>query len=402
MIKRGGITVSYFGVHQAFQLALAAQELAALDAFYCSLFDAPGKWGSVLGKLFGRAWLLNRQCPGLNPQAVIEIPGPIIYERVREKLLQSNGVPGWFRTTCDFDHEVASRLKKSDSRIFVGTETCARDSFRVADKKGMKKILDCPQVHPDFLTKLLAEAADNLGLPPPPPFDTPEIAARKVEEFASADILLMISELERLSFVEAGIPEERLVVIPWGIDTNLWIPPKEQKSVQHNAALRVLFVGTIGFRKGIPYLMQALEKCGPLVSLTLVGPNSKETDRFLHNARTVVNYVGTKTKVALRDIYWTSDVLVLPSLVDTYGLVALEAMACGLPVIVTENCGVPVPDPAWRVPVMNSGAITKRLKYYATDREALELDGQTAQKFARQFGPERYQERIRQLFLGLL
>ena len=402
MKQNGGITVSYFGVHQAYQLALTAQELGKLDAFYCSLFDAPGKWGSVAGKLFGGAALLNRQCPGLDPQAVLEIPGPIIYERIREKLRKTNGMPGWFRTTITFDHKVASQLKKSPSRIFIGTETCARDSFRMAGAKGMIKVLDCPQAHPDFLTRLLAAAADDLGLPPPPPFDTPEIADRKTEEFATADILLMISELERRSFVEAGLPEERLVVVPYGIDTTLWVPPKMKTTMQPNAPLRVLFVGTVGFRKGIPYLLQALHKCGSLVRLTLVGPNSRETDQFLHTAGPAINYVGTKTKAALREIYWKSDVLVLPSLVDTFGLVAMEAMACGLPVIVTENCGVPVPDPAWRVPIMNSDAIAQRLEYYAKDRDALKNDGQIAQQFARQFTPERYREQIKNLLLRLL
>ena len=402
MANSGGIIVSYFGVHQAYQIALAAQELGALDAFYCSLFDAPGKWGSLVGNIVGRSALLNRQCPGLNPQAVLEIPGPFIYELIREKLNKTSGMPGWFRTAISFDHKVASQLKQFESRVIIGMETCSRDSFRVATGKGMLKVLDCPQAHPVFLTRLLTEAADDLGLPPPPSFDTPEIADRKIEEFATADILLMITELERRSFVEAGLPEDRLVVVPYGIDTTLWVPPKKQKPVQPNIPLRVLFVGTIGFRKGIPYLMRALEKCGSLTSLTLVGPNSKETDQFLHAVRPAANYVGTKTKAALREIYWESDVLVLPSLVDTYGLVAMEAMACGLPAIVTENCGVPVPDPAWRVPVMDSDAIAQRLEYYAKDRDALNRDGQVAQQFARQFTPERYREQIKNLLRRLL
>jgi glycosyltransferase involved in cell wall biosynthesis len=108
------------------------------------------------------------------------------------------------------------------------------------------------------------------------------------------------------------------------------------------------------------------------------------------------------SKSQLRDVYWKHDVLVLPSLGDSFGFVALEAMACGLPVIVTENCGVPVPDSAWRVPIMNSTAIARRLEYYASDRDALARDGKIAQVFAKQFTPERYREQIKNLLQKLL
>jgi glycosyltransferase involved in cell wall biosynthesis len=112
--------------------------------------------------------------------------------------------------------------------------------------------------------------------------------------------------------------------------------------------------------------------------------------------------IGVQGKGELRRLYAAHDVLVLPSLADSFGFVALEAMACGLPVIVTENCGVPVPDPSWRVPVMDSEAIARRLEYYADNREALERDGLLAQQFARQLTPERYRDQIKNLFLRIL
>jgi glycosyltransferase involved in cell wall biosynthesis len=396
------VVVAYSGVHQAFQIALAAHEAGLLEVFYGSVFDAPGKWGKWLRLILGRNALVNRRCLGLDSARTYEIPIPFLLNRVANTLNFSRNWYAWHRANFDFDRQVASRLRKSSSRLFVGVETCARESFRIAGQRGMIKILDCPQVHPNFLTKLLAEAADDLGVPPPPAFDSPELAKRKAEEFEMADVILIISRVHRRSFLEAGFAGEKLVEIPLWVDPELWFSPPTLRKVQSFDPLKVLFVGSIGFRKGIPYLIQAIKKSGGPVDLTLVGVNSGEADKFFQQISSRIHFVGRKSKADLREMYWNSDVLVLPSLVDTFGFVALEAMACGLPVIVTENCGVPVPDSAWRVPIMNSDAIAQRLEYYAATRDVLKRDRQIAQEFARRFTPERYRKQIKNLLRKLL
>ena len=394
--------MAYSGVHQAFQIALAAEEAGLLEMFYGSIFDAPGQWGRWLGVLLGQPTMLNRRITGVPRSRLQEFPVPFLLHRFASAFPLSRGSYPWYQANFAFDRAVARCVSASECRLVVGTETCARDSFRAAGERGMLKVLDCPQVHPDFLTSLLAQAAEALGEPPPVPFDPPELAARKAEEFAMADVLLVLSEVHRRSFLANGFAAERLVPIPLWVDTQLWQPPVAPPVRDARAPLQVLFVGGIGLRKGIPWLIRAVEQCGPGVQLTLVGVNSGETDRFLARSPAAIRLAGKKNKAELRALYGAADVLVLPSLVDTFGFVALEAMACGLPVIVTDNCGVPVPDPAWRVPVMNSDAIAQRLEYYARNRDALVSDGKIAGQFAQQFTPERYREQIKHLLKQLL
>jgi glycosyltransferase involved in cell wall biosynthesis len=397
-----GVVVAYSGVHQAFQLALAAQEAGLLERFYCSLFDAPGKLGHALNGLLGPDTLTNRRCSELKAALVSEIPGPFLGHRIAARLPLGQALYPWYEANFHFDAAVAAKLARSRSRVFVGVETCARDCMRVAKRKGMTCVYDCPQVHPDFLGRTLARAADDLRLPLPPPFDPPVLAGRKRDEFAMADAILVLSNVHRRSFVEAGFPVSLLHEVPLWVDPEFWYPSDVCLDAREPTPLRVLFVGNIGLRKGIPYLVRAVDLCGAEVELRMVGLSEVGASRFVPTAHPRIRVTGGKTKIELRKIYGESDVLVLPSLVDTFGFVALEAMACGLPVIITENCGVPVPDESWRVPIMNSEAIATRLMIYARDRGLLRAHGKRAVSFARQYTPERYREGIKKLLLQLL
>lgn len=390
-----GVAVAYSGVHQAFQIALAAAEINILDRFYCSIFDAPGKWGRLASKALGSDALLNRRCPGISANLVWENPWPLIADILAAKLRSSRGTD-LFIANDNFDRWVARHLSETNSRVFVGVETCAQHSFRKAKRLGLVCILDCPQFHPTFLERIYREAGENLGISIPAIIDTARMAVRKNWEFQGADYLLAPSDVAKHSFIEAGFPEDKLFVTPLWVDTNLWFP-ETRVSRNEGGPLRVLFVGGLNWRKGIPYLFEAVRRCGREVRLTLVGSRTEELESYLAKNIDLFRWVEPQTKPVLRRIYCEHDVFVLPSLADTFGFVALEAMACGLPVIISENCGAPVPNSSWRVPVMNADAIASRLALYAENRDLLRERGEIALNFASQFTPCRYRKQIKTL-----
>lgn len=397
---KNGITVAYSGVHQAYQLALAAEELGKLERFHCSLFAGEGKWGGLLARLLGPDALLNRRADGIDSKKASEYPWPLLAHHFRSRLL-SHCANDWVQANSRFDRWVARHLKQSESTVFVGVETCTAESFAVAQERGMMRILDCPQVHPKFLENVLTKAAAGLGLQKIDPVDSEEMLRRKQTEFDLADYLLTISPVHTRSFTETGVPRERVVEIPLWADPLVWYPSKTMRcrTIQ---PLRVLFVGSITLRKGIPYLLKACQCLDDSIHLTLVGSPSGGMDDILELFRGCYEIIPPMTKSQLRSYYWNADLLVLPSLVDSFGFVAMEAMACGLPVIVTENCGVPVPDSSWRVPIMDSDAIARRLNLYAEDRDLCREHGLSAAEFARQFTPERYRDQIKALYRQLL
>jgi glycosyltransferase involved in cell wall biosynthesis len=394
------ITVAYNGVHQAYQLALAAHELDELECFYCSLYTSPGKWGGRLERVLGSEVMRNRRVDGLPANSVLEYPWPFLSHQLRSKVGIAT-TTDWEQANFQFDHWVANHLQHSTGKIFVGVETCAAESFQVAVSRGMIRLLDCPQVHPKFLHEMLALAAKHIGLSWDVKFDSDEMLRRKQIEFELADYLLTLSELHTRSYTTNGVSPERIVEIPLWADPEIWYPSPAPVS-RETELLRVLFVGGINLRKGIPYLLEASRVCRGKIELQLVGTPSAELQGILAEYQDDYVVVPPVTKAELRSIYWNADVLVLPSIVDSFGFVAMEAMACGLPVIVSENCGVPVPEPAWRVPVMNSRAIVERLDDYAMNRDCLAKDAEIARQFARQFTPERYRGEIKKLYQRLL
>lgn len=394
------LDVSYSGVHTAFECALAAQEAGALRHFHTSLYDAPGCWGGLASRRLGPERLRNRRIAGLDPRHVREHPLPWLLDLAAQRLLRRppESLPLFQR----FDEHYARLLRRSPPDLLVTTERCALASLQAARACGTRTLHDCPQLHPVSLDQLMATAADRAGLPWNGFNDGPAMIERKLAEFALADRLMVYSDFQRASFLAQGVPADRLWVNPLWVDVDFWHPVPHSPPTTHNSPLELLFVGELSFRKGVPFLFEALRQLRAPVRLTLVG---RPTGQFpipscIGPAEVVT--LGPITKDRLRHLYTASHLMVLPSVADAFGWVAVEAMACGAPVLITENCGAPVPDPAWRVPALDSAALATRLQHYLDHPDQLHADAALARPFASQFLPSRFRARLQPEFQALL
>jgi glycosyltransferase involved in cell wall biosynthesis len=391
------ITVSYNGVHQAYQLALAAQEAGLLDLFYCSFYDAPGKWGHYLSRLLGQEAMRNRRLEGLDTTRVTEHPWPELLYKLRGKFTKLPG-NAWISAAWEFDRWAAKQLVRGSSQAVVCAENCAYETFRTAKQRGMKKIYDCPGHNTKLLQEATEEAARRTGLPFVSAADTTETTRRKEVEIDLADVVLTYSDFHTDGVVARGVLRERIVQIPLWTDSVFWQPPAIMRN--RSGPLKVLFAGGINLRKGVPFLIEAVRALSPHARLTMVGCLDPDTKPCLAGCEDFVTVYAAVDKQTLRSVYHAHDVLVLPSLGDSFGFVALEAMACGLPVILTDNCGAPVPVSSWRVPVMNSVAIRERLNLYLEHPGALENDRVIARSFAQEFTCSRYRGALGSVLSG--
>lgn len=405
-MRKGRIVVSYSGVHQAYQLALAADELGELKAFYCALYDDRSKWGYRFGDYVGHGLFEGRRIDGLNLHKVVEFPWPLLLKVARDRIY-SRGRDGWLAANSAFDWCISRRITASPPDIFVGTATSDLHSLRAAKACGTALLHDCPSLHPGFESVILREAAERAGVranPRLPWLQRDAMDSRKLKEYSLADTLLVYSDFHRKSFEDAGFPKNRLFLSPLWVDTGFWCRTKAKTtlSLKPDVPLKLLFVGSISLRKGIPFLLRAVARCGKAVQLTIVGPRTSQTDRLLDRSLPNIFCLPAQPKADLRDTYEAHDVLVLPSVGDPFPFVAMEAMACGLPVILTENCGTSVPDATWKVPAMDPESLARRIMEYVADRTLLIDHGEKAVAFAAKFTARAYRHNIQNLFKTVL
>jgi glycosyltransferase involved in cell wall biosynthesis len=402
-VNAGRIVVAYGGVHCAYQQALAAQEIGELQAFYCALYDAPKKWGGLLARFVGHDRLASRRIAGLDTDKVIEYPWSLIRKAIRDRIYR-RGRNNWEFVFGDFDSWVAKKIKWTAPDIFVGGAWSDLLSLGVAKRNGSTLLHDCPGLHPLFQAKILREAAERAGIRPrTESMNLGGIEKRKLLEYSLADVLILYSDFHRKSFEDSGYPRERLFVSPLWVDPDLWYREvlANPEKASSKTSLKLLFVGSVDLRKGIPFLLKAVDLCGSAVQLTIVGTRTASAATF-GSERNNVKYFPPQTKSQLRRTYASHEVLVLPSVGEPFGFVALEAMACGLPVILTQNCGAPVPNDDWRIPAMDPWRLAERIMQYAENRALISEHGHEAMAFAKQFGPESYRRRMRDLFSGIL
>lgn len=159
-----------------------------------------------------------------------------------------------------------------------------------------------------------------------------------LKEIKLADSCVVASEYTMYDLVDHGVSKEKIYVVPYGYEQEKL---KNKIDNEPKTPLKILYVGRITYEKGVHHLLSALQDIDAhYLELTLAGDytaNSKLYEEYKEKCN--YKFLGFVTKDHLYDIYQKNDVLIVPSLSDGYGLVVLEGMSCGLPVIASTCTG---------------------------------------------------------------
>jgi len=207
-------------------------------------------------------------------------------------------------------------------------------------------------------------------------------------EWQQADKIVVHSAHSRNALVAQGVASERCVIIPPAFNSAEASSPRRFNREQ---PLRVLFVGSHCLAKGFHIFSEAARQAGPGFEFVSVGRRMLKPSYLAVAARHVA-ILGAKSQAGVRDEMARADVLVFPTLSDGFGLVQLEAMAEGLPVIATPACGEVVQDGinGRIVPLRDASAIVTALRELRDDPCKYEQFSQAASERVRDFSPAKH------------
>lgn len=256
--------------------------------------------------------------------------------RIPYKVLGSN------RAFALHDYIVSRRLEKLAGRIDIihTWPLGALETLKTATKLGIPTVMERPNANTRFAMEVVQQECERLGIALPPDHEhayNPDKLRREEAEYALADRLLCPSDFVVKTFSDKGYPREKLVRHLYGFDDSVYYPDNQPR-LEHG--LTMLFVGVCAVRKGVHYALQAWLQSQACENGTfliagefLPAYRDRLASMLSHPS---VRVLGHRTDVP--ELMRKSDILVLPSIEEGFGLVIVEAMGSGCVPLASDAC----------------------------------------------------------------
>ena len=332
---------AFRGRRDYYQAPLALAEAELLDSFITDVYAG----GTVRALSKGlparlREKLLQRRRTGIPDNHVRCLWTSTIFERANFRFGKPESLI-FARYDAEYSKVAAAHARKNRSNLFLYSPY-AWEAFTAPYRHTPHKVLFQFHPHPDVESRILAEDKKRFAFVRESYTEesgerlNEQLRQRNRDAWKHADLVFCASSFTRRSLLEAGAPEAKCRVVPYGIEvSNIRIEPPE--------TFRALFVGAGSQRKGLHHLLLAWKQARlPKHSkLTLVCRTIDSGILALTSATPNVELIRGLSHAELVQQFRQSSLLVMPSLVEGFGQVYLEALAEGCPVLGTRNTGLP-------------------------------------------------------------
>lgn len=377
-------------------IAQALEEAGMLARWYTGLHYSPGG-----------AFDIGRVLPGIKRRhydqiALAHVHTMSGWEWLRLATLRISVMSGEKKRRMErwcsnrFTMAVARHLAANPVDIVLGVNFTSLEVFETAQRQGMLTGLSQRIQHPAVLQAIMTNELQLRGIERNRFFEPSQLrrVQRGVQEIDLADVVLCPSQSVVDSMLDQGVPETKLRLVPFGV--NLTRFQNIDRSDDAHDRFRILYVGSIGHRKGVPYLIEAFQQINlPNAELVLVGALDGISKEELAVASTVSHIEWTPPD-QLVDYYLSADVFVLPSLSEGSALVGYEAMAAGLPVVASTSAGTLVREgvDGFLVPPRDVDVLKYRILRLYHDRPLRQQMGESARLYINAFSWDHYRRNI--------
>lgn len=359
--------------HYAVAQALYQQGmLAGLFTDWYAFEDASSRGALSVAVALSRFWgkrnrraALAARCEAIPDELVRAFPLRSLYWKWRERRGLSRGLS--VEAFVETDRAFAATITRHPlpaHDVFFGYSYASLEMLQYEKERGVFTVLD--QIDPGPVEyRLVAEEMTRhpelSGMPAPFP---KEHFARARREWDLTDMIVVNSEWSREAIIAEGAAPEKIEVIPLCYEKRIESTNAESRTRKMGEPLRVLFLGQVNVRKGIHNLIEAARQLTKEPVEFLIVGQSDIRNEAMAKAPQNMRWMGAAPRSQVPEYYRKSDVFVLPTLSDGYAITQLEAMAYGLPVIVTPNCGRVVEDgvTGFIVPASDPGALVSVIR----------------------------------------
>jgi glycosyltransferase involved in cell wall biosynthesis len=288
-----------------------------------------------------------------------------------------------------FDRVAKTKLTR-DADVFHGWSCQSLESLKRARKLGLTTFIDRASMHVNVSDRLIIEEYKKFGIKKGLPLDY--VQRLSLEEYRLVDFIIVPSRSVYDSFLEEGFDEEKLKLVPFGVDLDTFRPGRKEDDV-----FRLIFVGQIGIRKGVHYLLQAWSELDLRnAELVLLG---EVVDDIMNLIKDDFWKGNIKMPGFVSDLPWfysQASLFVLPSIEEGSALVSYEAMASGLPVIVTKNVGSVARDgiDGFVIPIRDVDALKEKILFFYENRDKIVEMGLEARERIEQFSWQKYGDNV--------